>query len=199
MLLYADIQPNLKSNTKVLQSGATHTVFNDSESELLNNTNISTTVALNTSNILPESEPKNGAEVYAVSQNATQCRRNRRRRNRRKSRKLRPVGGEDDVLVAVSKIFKNPTDSEGSLETNKAGEVEASLSKNGNSNGQESQSNIEAQDAGDDFGVDFTVDFDSYPELNGAPRIGDVLAYKVINIMNMLGSSYLVKINTCRN
>lgn len=179
----SDIQPNLKGNTKVLQSGATHTIFSDSDTELQNNVNTSTATALDTSNILPpESESKKSAGPDATPQNA---RKNRRRRNRKKARKLmqiqQPVGGEDDVLVAVSKIFKNSTDSEACMETNKTSEIEASLFNNdNNSAGQEKQSD-EIEDTGDDFGVDFTADFDSFPELHGAPRVGDVLVYKVIN------------------
>ena len=179
--MFSDTQPSLKSNTTVLQSGAIHTIFNGSDPEHLKNENIPTKVPLATSNIQPESEPKGSVKANnTVSQNTA---RNRRRRNRKK-RKLeqiqKPVGGEDDVLVAVSKIFKNPTDSEGCLETNQTNEAEASIS-NDNSNAQENLSRVEIEDTGDDFGMDFTVDFDSYPELSGTPRIGDVLIYKVIN------------------
>ena len=177
--VFSDIQPSLKGNTMISQSGAIHTVFNDSDTEHMNKNN-PTKTALTTSNIQPELESKRSVEVNTVSQNTG---RNRRRRNRKKARKLeqmqKTVGGEDDVLVAVSKIFKNPTDSECCLETNKTNEVEASVN-NDNPNGQESQSNVDIQDTGDDFGVDFTADFDSYPDLNGLPRVGDVLVYKVI-------------------
>ena len=167
-------QPNLKSDTKVLQSGATHTVFNDSDTELLNNRDTPITKALITSDLLPEPEAEKNIGMNTVSHNA---RRNRRRRNR-KARKLKQtpqsVGGEDDVMVAVSKIYENPMDDGVCLEANKTSEVKVSLINNVNSDVQENQSNI-----GDDFGVDFTFDFDSYPELSGIPRVGDVLAYKV--------------------
>ena len=182
--MFSDVQPNLslKSDTKVLQSGATHIVFNDSDTELMNNVNTSTTTVLATSNITPQLESKKNADVNALSQSA---RRNRRRRNRKKARKLQlgqqPVGGENDVLVAVSKIFKNSTDNEGCLENKTISEMEASLLSNDSySNGQENQTNVEIEDT-DDFGVDFTVDFDSCPELSGTPRLGDILAYKVTN------------------
>ena len=121
MLSFLDIQPSLKSNTQILQSGAKHTVFNDSDTEVLNNTNTSTTAINPVSNILPVvNSKKNVVEDKVESKNT---RRNRRRRNRKKARNFKqaqqPVGGEDDVLVAVSKIFKNDTDSEGCLEANK--------------------------------------------------------------------------------
>lgn len=188
--MLSDIQPNLKSDTKVLQSGATHTVFNDSDTELLNNGDTSITKALIATNILPEPEAEKSIGMNTISHNA---RRNRRRRNR-KTRKLKQtqqsVGGEDDVMVAVSKIYENPIDDEVSLKVNKNSEVEASLIDNINSNIQGNQSNI-----GDDFGVDFTVDFDSYPELSGIPRVGDVLVYKV-GFINIILLSFTIVINT---
>lgn len=173
------IQPSLKSNTKLLQNGAMHTVFNDSDTEVVNNTNALTTAINATSNILPELKSKKSVGDNVGSQNA---RKNRRRRNRRKARNFKqtqqPVGGEDDVLVAVSQIFKNAMDSE---ETNKTSDKEVSLCNNDtNPNSQENQPNVSTGDTGDDFGVDFTADFDAYPELSGTPRVGDVLAYKVI-------------------
>ena len=175
----ADIHPSLKCNTTFLQSGATHTLFNDSDTES-DTEHANHIPAPTTSNVQPESEPKKSVEVNSVPQNT---RRNRKRRNRRKARKLeqiqKPVGGEDDVLVAVSKVFENPTDSEheSCIETNKTGEGETSINTD-----KENQLSVEVEDTGDDFGVDFAADFDSYPELSGVPRVGDVLVYKVINI-----------------
>lgn len=183
MLSFLDIQPSLKSNTQILQSGAKHTVFNDSDTEVLNNTNTSTTAINPVSNILPVvNSKKNVVEDKVESKNT---RRNRRRRNRKKARNFKqaqqPVGGEDDVLVAVSKIFKNDTDSEGCLEANKTIDNEKSLCNNDtNPESQENQPNVNTEDTGDDFGVDFAADFDAYPELSGTPRVGDLLAYKVI-------------------
>ena len=174
-----------------------HTVFNDSDTELVNNTNASTTAVNSTVNILPELKSKNGVQDKVGSQNA---RKNRRRRNRKKARNFKqaqqqPVGGEDDVLVAVSRIFKNATDSEGCLETNKTSDKEASLCNNDtNLNSQENQPNVSTEDTGDDFGVDFTADFDAYPELSGTPRVGDVLAYKVITLIYILTVIYLLHI-----
>ena len=173
---FLDIKSSLQCNTTVLQSGAVHTVFNDSDIECLNDENVTTKVALSTSSI---HESKKSVE--AVSQNTG---RNRRRRNRKKAKKFeqmqKSVGGNDDVLVAVSKIFKNPTDSEDCLETKHANNAELSVN-NDNLNGQAVLPIVDSKDTGDDFGVDFTVDFDTYPELSGAPRVGDLLVYKVIN------------------
>ena len=184
--LFTEILPNLNGNTTVLQSGASHTVFDDSDAEHQNNENITSTNVSLTYNfppeIPPECEPERSIEVNnTVSRNTAK---NRRRRNRKKARKFeqmqKSVGGEDDVLVAVSKIFQNPTDGEGCLEINKPNEAEV-LINNDSCNVQENQSKVENENTGDDFGVDFTADFDTYPELNGTPRVGDVLVYKVIN------------------
>ena len=84
------------------------------------------------------------------------------------------------MLIAVSKIFKNPTDSEDCLETKHTNNVGLSVN-NDNLNGQEVLPIVDNENTGDDFGVDFTADFDSYPELSGAPRVGDLLVYKVIS------------------
>lgn len=183
----SDIQPSLNGNTTVLQSGAIHTVFNDSDIEHQNNENVATNVSHTTSNIPPEILPECEAE-RSIEANNTVSRntaKNRRRRNRKKARKFeqmqKSVGGEDDVLVAVSKIFQNPIDREDCLEINKPNEAEA-LINNDICNVQENQSyNVKIENTDDDFGVDFTADFDTYPELNGTPRVGDVLVYKVIN------------------
>ena len=183
IVVFSDIQPSLNGSTTVLQSGATHTIFNDSDAEHQNNENVATNIPLTSnipSEIPPECEPERSIEGNnTVSRNTAK---NRRRRNRKKARKFeqmqKSVGGEDDVLVAVSKIFQNPTDRE--VEINKPNDTEA-LINNDSSNVQENQSNVEIENTGDDFGVDFTIDFDTYPELNGTPRVGDVLVYKVIN------------------
>jgi len=160
--MLSDIQANLKNDTEALQSGATHTVFNDSDTEL-NDGDTTTTKAFIISKILPEPAAE---KMSTVSHNA---RRNRRRRNR-KARKLKqiqqPVGGEGDVMVAVSKIYENPIHDEVCLESNKISDINV-------------QKNVKVEDTEDDFGIDFTADFDSYPELSGIPRVGDVLVYKV--------------------
>lgn len=179
--MLSDKQPDLKSNTKLLQSGATHTVFNDSDNEILNNGDTPRPVpqSITTINIVPEPEFKKNTEVINASQNARRNRRQRYRKARKRKQMQQPVGGEGDVLVAVSKIFKNPTDNEVCLETNRASEADISLVDDLNSNNKENQSDVKIEDTGDDFGMDFTVDFDSYPELSGMPRVGDVLLYKV--------------------
>jgi len=171
-----------------LQTGAIHTVFKDSDSELpsINNT-LSTN---NTPAELPKIVPMNDLSNNLMVGKKSRAARRRRRKNKNKNpqkQNQQSVGGEDDTLVAISKIFENPIAEEVTkskdepVNVNSDAEEKETTSKDEIEVPPNDKSCIEENEEtiNDDFGVDFKADFDSYPKLSGMPRIGDILAYKV--------------------
>ena len=183
---FTDVEPVLVSNTKVLQTGATHTVFKDSDNELLSTNN----TPVEPPKTVPMFDPNSNVIVGKKSRTARRRRRKNKNKNAQKQQQ-HSIGGEDDTLVAISKIFENPAAEEVTMskdepvnaksypeekETRSKDEIE--IPPNNKSCVDESDVREETV-INDDFGVDFKVNFDSYPELSGMPRIGDVLVYKV--------------------
>ncbi|XP_065916742.1 coilin-like [Dysidea avara] len=184
-----DVEPVLVSNTKVLQTGATHTVFKDSDNELLSTNN----TPVEPPKTVPMFDPNSNVIVGKKSRTARRRRRKNKNKNAQKQQQ-HSIGGEDDTLVAISKIFENPAAEEVTMskdepvnaksypeekETRSKDEIE--IPPNNKSCVDESDVREETV-INDDFGVDFKVNFDSYPELSGMPRIGDVLVYKELEM-----------------
>jgi len=165
-----------------LQTGATHTVFKDSDSDLVSTNN----TPAEPPKTVPMLDPNSNLMVGKKSRAARRRRRKNKNKNLQKQHH-QPVGGEDDTLVAISKIFENPA----TEEVTKSNDEPANVTSDADEKETRSKDEIEVppndkpcieesiETFNDDFGVDFKADFDTYPKLSGIPRIGDILAYKV--------------------
>jgi len=137
--------------------------------------------------ISPKTAPVFDPNSNLIGGKKSRAGRRRRRRNKNKNalkKAQNSVGGEDDTLVAISKIFENPVAEEISSKDNKSVEEQSTTSKDDvevplHDKSCAEESGIQEESVNDDFGVDFTADFSCYSELSGLPRIGDILAYKV--------------------